>query len=414
MNSTPERFDPKWPWFVGAVAFGLVLRLIGLGRQSLWLDEMTSIQIAEMPLRDVLNGRNFDNHTPPLYYILLHYWRQVVPLTEYGLRLFSAGIDAFNILLLGLLCRRFISDRLSFLVVSAYAISPFALYYAQEGRMYTLTVFFALLYTAALERLVTAERRLALWATAGGIVLALGVYTHYYIAFYALGVFTVALFAVRHSHKRVTAIVSSGLLAVLLFAPWIPIAVQLAESRGQAFRIHIFSVVPYTFFRFVIGYAVFPLNMHTKEDFVGAVIAHASYLIAVVAALLLLGSALIGRNTLRKPLVMAAGWVLVFPMALALLISLKVPMISERYLIVSFPAFLLIGLGFQDLTKKRSFVAVGLFFVLLLVGDIAYFFNPLFGKTQWREAAAYVERTLDRDGAVFVEPDYAAPVFQYY
>jgi uncharacterized membrane protein len=387
---------------------------MGLGHQSLWVDEMTSIQQGEKLLGQVLLGDGFDRHTPPFYYLLIHFWGRFVPLTEFGLRLFSVCMDVFNMLLLGLLCVRFTSKKLSLLVVSAYAISPFALYYAQEGRMYTLAVFFALLYTAAVERLVTAERRLTLWAIAGGLVLALGVYTHYYIALYAFGVFTVAMFAVRHSRKRVTAIVSSGLLAVLLFAPWIPIALDLADSRGQTFRTHLFSVVPYTFFRFVVGYAVFPLNMHTKDNLLGAVIAHAPSVIAVFATLTLLGSTLIRGNTLRNRLLASAGWVLIVPMALGLLISLNVPMISERYLIVAFPAFLMLCLGFQNFTKKRSVVVVGLFFILLVVGDVAYFFNPFFGKAQWREVAAHVERTLDVEGAVFVEPEYAAPVFQYY
>jgi hypothetical protein len=173
-------------------------------------------------------------------------------------------------------------------------------------------------------------------------------------------------------------------------------------------------VIPYTFFRFVIGYAVFPLNMHTKDDVAGAAIAHGPYLIAVFGALLLLGSSLLRRNTVSNPLLLVAGWLLIVPMAIGLLISLKVPMLSERYLIVIFPVFLFTCLASQDFSQRRSVAATGLFFMLLIVGDIAYFANPIFGKAQWRDAASYVERTLDHEGAVLVEPENAAPVFQYY
>jgi mannosyltransferase len=414
MSNRPQNFDPMGRWFVAVLMLGLVVRLIGLGHQSLWLDEMTSIQIASMPLGQILIGRGFDNHTPPLYYVLLHLFGQITPLTEFGLRLFSVCIDFVNIVLLWLVCRRFVERRSALLITSAYAVSPFALYYAQEGRMYTLAVFFALVYTYTLERVVNAEQRFVLWAIMAGIMLALGVYTHYYMAFYAFGVFSAALFAVRRSYERISAIVLSGLLAVVLFAPWIPIAVHLVGGAGQTFRTHLLSVVPYTVFRYVIGYAIFPLNMHTKENLVGAVIAHAPYVVAVFSTLLLLGPALLRRDTLRSSLLVAAGWVLTVPFVVGLLISSKVPMLSERYLIVSFPVFLFVCLAFQDFSRRWSVAATGLFFVLLVVGDIAYFFNPLFGKAQWRDAAGYVERILDHDGLVLVEPDYAAPIFQYY
>lgn len=414
MSNRPQNFDATRRWFVAVLMLGLLVRLIGLGYQSLWLDEMTSIQIASRPVTQILTGHGFDNHTPPLYYVLLHFFGQIAPFSEYSLRLLSVCIDFVNIVLLWLLCRRFVENKSALLITSAYAVSPFALYYAQEGRMYTLVVLFALLFTTAVERLVNGERRLIAWTITAGAALALGVYTHYYMAFYAFGVLGAGLFAVRRSYKRISAIILSGVHALVLFAPWIPIALQLAGSAGQTFRNHIFSVIPYMFFRFVVGYAVFPLDIHTKENFVGAVIAHAPYLIVVFGTLLLLGAMAFHRKTLSNSLLLAAAWVLTVPVVIGLLISLKVPMLSERYLIVIFPVFLFICLGFQDFSRPLSLAATGLFFILLVMGDVAYFFNPLFGKAQWRDAAGYVERNLDSDGLVLVEPDYAAPVFQYY
>ncbi len=175
-----QELVPRPYWFVLVAILGLAIRLIGMGRQSLWLDEMTSIQVAGEPLYKILKGQVFDNFTPPLYYVLLHFWGSIVPLTETTLRLPSALIDFCNIFLLMALCRHYISRISTFVVVSAYAISPFMLYYAQEGRMYTLVVFFAMVYCLALERIVRTERHLMVWTAVSGVVLALGVYTHYY------------------------------------------------------------------------------------------------------------------------------------------------------------------------------------------------------------------------------------------
>lgn len=414
MNNIRGDLDTKWLWLIIAITSGVALRLFALDQQSLWLDEMTSIQIAQKTWDQIVIGQGHDHHTPPFYYLLLHLWGRFIPLTEFGLRLFSVSVDAVNMVLVGLLCSRFISKDSSLLVVSAYALSPFAVYYAQEGRMYTLAVLFALLYTLAIERLVRSKGSLLLWAVTAGFILALGIYTHYYLVLYAFSVISLSLYVARRSYMRVTFIVLSGLLAILLFAPWIPMMLQLARGEGQTFRTHIFSVVPYTFFRFVIGYGVFPLNMGAKEDLIRSAVAHGFYLVAVFGSVLLLALTSRGRANTRNPLKAAAGWVLLTPIMVGLIISLKVPMLSERYLIVVFPVFLLLCLGFQNLSRKRSVMAVGSFFLMLLIGDIAYFYNPHFGKAQWRDSALYVAQSLGSSGAVFVEPDYAAPVFRHY
>src|SRR5712692_2300659 len=167
-----------------------------------------------------------------------------------------------------------------------------------------------------------------------GVLLGLGLYTHYYFAFYAAGLLSAALFIVKSSRKRLVAIVASGILGGLLFAPWVPIALHLADSDGQTFRNFVFSVIPYTLFRFVVGYAVFPLNMHTKDDFVGTVLTNAWCLAAVFGSLAFLGLELLrsmDRRTSRFVLIL--GWLVTLPAAVGLLISLKMPILSERYLI---------------------------------------------------------------------------------
>ena len=110
----------------------------------------------------------------------------------------------------------------------------------------------------------------------------------------------------------------------------------------------------------------------------------------------------------------ATAMIIVIPALTSLLVSLKIPMISERYLIVTVPFFLMLLLGGQCLQGIRNRVAIGLFFLLLIMGDLAYFFNPDFGKAQWREAAQYVSQEVEKDEIIFVEPDYAAGVFAYY
>src|SRR5918998_6689046 len=69
---------PSWitPVAVGAVvAAGVVLRFVQ--RSPLWLDEALSVNIAGLPVGDLLDALRHDGH-PPLYYLLLHYWMELV------------------------------------------------------------------------------------------------------------------------------------------------------------------------------------------------------------------------------------------------------------------------------------------------------------------------------------------------
>ncbi len=124
---------------------GTLLRFWDLPKQSLWLDEFTSIQFASLPLHDLFSGKGFNWHTPPFYYIALHFWGRLFPLTEIGLRLFSLTCDLACIPVCYFAFLEFSRGKLaehrkSIAIAGAmlYTVSPFAIYYAQDGRMYTL------------------------------------------------------------------------------------------------------------------------------------------------------------------------------------------------------------------------------------------------------------------------------------
>src|SRR5215469_17023605 len=62
----------NWVWLSVILAVGLVLRLIHLGRESLWLDETMSWRFAQLPLH-ALWTEVLDTH-PPLYYSMQRLW----------------------------------------------------------------------------------------------------------------------------------------------------------------------------------------------------------------------------------------------------------------------------------------------------------------------------------------------------
>ncbi|HQH26441.1 MAG TPA: hypothetical protein PLP17_03520, partial [Oligoflexia bacterium] len=96
-------------------------------------------------------------------------------------------------------------------------------------------------------------------------------------------------------------------------------------------------------------------------------------------------------------------------------ISLKVPMLGERYLAVSFPFFvILIAYGLQTPTVKR--LAVTMLFVVCFLWCFSlheYYFSPQFGKTQWRKAANIV-KTQGQPTQVVVHPGFIDILLRFY
>src|SRR3954471_13740065 len=59
---------------LGALALGVVLRFVC--QSDLWADEALSVNIAKLPLDDLMSALRHDG-APPLYYLLLHGWMRV-------------------------------------------------------------------------------------------------------------------------------------------------------------------------------------------------------------------------------------------------------------------------------------------------------------------------------------------------
>ena len=250
---------------------GLILRLFAVSQNSLWLDEATSLDVAAHSVVDILLGRAFDNHTPPFYYFLLHFWLLVFPANEFGLRLLSVLFDVINIALVVFIFREQFGLRVARVAGLLHATGSFALYYACEGRMYSLVMFLGLLtYWMALRLLQ--GNRWRYWSFGLFLTAACGLYTHYYYAFFLAAISLGVLFSTvfggedKTSKSKFISWCLPLVFSSLAFLPWIQIAAGVAAGPGQTFRKFLLTVPPYAFFRFIAGYAVMPLGAGMKDD----------------------------------------------------------------------------------------------------------------------------------------------------
>lgn len=199
------------------------LRLAGIGKESIWLDEATSLMLARMSLPELVRTATLDIH-PPLYYILLHFWISLGE-SEAAVRGLSVVAGVLNVGLLYGLGRTLFDGQTGWIAAALLAASPLHIWYSQEARMY-----------AWVAALMSASSWLALqfwrrgsWFTWLGYVLvtAAALYTHYYAVFglFVINLFFVYLWARARVRDRrlIGGWIAAQAVVFALFIPWLPL-----------------------------------------------------------------------------------------------------------------------------------------------------------------------------------------------
>jgi mannosyltransferase len=204
-------------------------RLVGLTREPFWIDEILSTDLSSGPAQQILHANARDTH-PPLYYLGLAWWRHVIGDGEAKIRGYSvlwSLIAVLAILLLGReLCGGF---RGGLLAATLLALSPLAVYYAQEARMYAQLMALTTLAAFFLWRWLTApanEGRPSTpiyWAMAFCLTGTLAAYTHYVgaVVMASQAIFAAVVLARRRLWARLGGLVAGSVVSALLFLPWL-------------------------------------------------------------------------------------------------------------------------------------------------------------------------------------------------
>lgn len=340
------------------------LSLYQLGALSLWRDEVASVVFAHGSLGDLLTLIGRDREAVGLanmatYYLLLHFW---LPLgeSEAWLRLPSVAFGVATVIPVYAIGRRLGGWVVAALAVAIFALVPYVIHYNQEVRGYSLSMLVAAVLTWLL--LVGVERRERAWPwLAYGIVAALGIYVHFFVAFVigAHGLWVLATRQVPAWPGMVGALVPIGLAAV-------PLPFIVAEFGGEQEWIA-------------------PLS--------GPVAATALIGLAGSAPLLLVMSLVFGYGLVSLSHDRRA-WLLVvsvlLPICGAALVSLVKPMFVGRYLIMVLPALaVFLAWTIARLRPPPLAVAVVLVLSALLVVAVPSAFRDTH-QQDWRAAGQWV------------------------
>jgi 4-amino-4-deoxy-L-arabinose transferase-like glycosyltransferase len=395
---------------------GLGLRIHALDRQSIWIDEAYSLDLAGKGLTTIVAETARDNH-PPLYYLLLAAWTRVGSMSETWARLLSAVLGAALIVVFHSVARQILDRGTALVATAILAFSPFAVWHSQDARMYPLMLLAT--YLALSSFLVYVRGgpwwSLGVWVTS----LIAAFYTHLY-ALFMVPVLLVHLVSVRRDlgpRRMSLALVGLG-TAVLACLPWIWIVLTGARHEAGFYKPIGLLSIPYAFYAFSVGYSLGPSiaqlhNTWQRPD----LLAHLGSAVPL-AAVLFGGAFTLGMASARRHFgrytALAIGLV-AFPVALPVLVtSLSRVDFNARYAITAFPAFLMfVSAGIVTPACRVLRVALAGGIAALLIGSLAnHYGNEAYAKEDARSAERFVERRRAPGDCVLVIG--IDPAYRYY
>ena len=213
---------------VAAVLVGIALRFVSRG--PLWLDEAQSLAIARRPLTHIADALRHDG-APPLYYVLLHFWTQLFGDSTFAVRALSAIPGILSLPVILRLGRRIGGDAVGIAAVVLLAVSPFAIRYSVEARMYSLLLLLGLLGAHAV---LSAHRHRSARAVVGVAAVSTAMlYTHYYAVFILTVVGAAELWrAWRRRDAGSLRVVAGIAIGGIAFLPWLPDFLYQSKHTG--------------------------------------------------------------------------------------------------------------------------------------------------------------------------------------
>lgn len=402
------RPSPRAAWLAAfAIAsVAVALRVYGLGRESLWLDEGFTWRLAHLAPLEAIAASRGDVH-PPLFPLLVGAAVRLFGDCETTLRSVSVVASCAAVFFAWRLARRAFGDAAAWGAAALVALSVFQVRYAQEARPYALFGALALASADALLCSLAGGRvraRVAWMAATTALV-----YTHAHGAFVVLAeALALAWWMLRPGNRHAVRLMAVPAAAVLAaFLPWAFVMSEQARRVMRAFWIA--RPAPFEFVR-------------TLYEFAGG-----APLLALLGTLAAIGlvrpparpapgaDAEPGQTAQREAARALVVSLALVPLLVPFAISLVGPAVylTRASIAASLALAILAAAGWAAL-PARVRVLVALLVVVAVSPPLVAHHRNVY-KEPWRDAVAWLEREARPGDLVLVSaPWYRDGVFAYY
>jgi 4-amino-4-deoxy-L-arabinose transferase-like glycosyltransferase len=358
--------------------------LFRIGTQSLWLDELVTMRVAQQPFGttwSIATGREL--HTG-LYHLATWPWVRAFGDSEAALRSLSVVFGVATLLVLMALAKTLFGVRAALFVAPLFLVQAQTIHYFQEARTYTLAMLAACIATLALLWALDEAASTRRWLVYG-LVAGAAAYGHLFVGF-VLVAHVVALVLCRAWPSR-QAVLAAGAAAMAVTAP---LLVFMTQGNANI------DWVPDTTF------------LEVRET-ATTIALGGGPVVALVPLVLLwvwrLRQARPGTRD-RLALTVVVAWLAV-PFVAAIAASVVKPMFVTHYLNVCVPAAALLTAAALDALARRSnaWALAALTAVLVFTGlQLAHWYDGDPAKEDFRSAMAYACTEAHGDAAVVFSP----------
>jgi uncharacterized membrane protein len=394
----------RWA-LVAIVLIAFFLRVSHLDTQSLWRDEVDTLEFSSEPLVTLVSKLDATGHNGPLYFLLLHPWRDLMGTTEFAIRFPSTVAGILVIPIAYLLARQFrFSRRTGLLLSLLLATAPYLVWYGQEAKMYTaLMALVTLAFFAYLRALATS--RIGWWLLFVAAT-SFSFYLHILAPLMLPVYVAVALLFWGQLERNWRAwLISMACLTL----PYLPLVTwqlpMLLEGRDLGHPFYPFRQQIYLLLQLYAGGLV-------QYTGISAIVL---LLFLLLAGFFMTGQRVAAENlSVAKRLVLGA-WLAIPTLAIHL-ISLRMPVFEDRYLIYIIPAvYLVAALGIVLLRNHSRLLAsfcLGLLLTFNLVGNWQQQRQPV--KADFRLAANFIASQPQPPANIMIQIPYLEKTFNYY
>ena len=366
---------------IGLTALAFLLRLYQLDRESLWFDEALSTWFALQPLDLSIHSMLEEGlHHSPLFYILLRPFA-ANGFSEFALRLLPALLGVLAVPLLAQLGRLVASPRVGMIAAILLVINPFHVWYSRETRMYSLLFVAAVGAMYFFGKSVWHKSTLQNWLGLA-FCTAVGINAHHFAFFIPVVQFIYILATFRRNHSLLVKWTAAQVLVGLLYVPWLLAVLDWGQFYGASaapnYQPTMFDFAA-TVWNFSIGY--------TQDVTVYVIVVLGVFLVILFA----------GLRQLTQAKLLLLIWLLV-PPVVAFGISFRLGLYLDRYLMVAFPAFLLlIAIGMASIRHRALRLTVSALILGAMLAGLGrlYFDRTVYDRADWRSVGAYLAEAVD-------------------
>lgn len=417
-------------FLVPVILVSLVLRAFRIGAQSLWVDEILTLEKTIPKPGLTIWDYLFYNLQGPLHSFVV-WCIHFVSSSDAWLRLPSAIAGAAAVYYFYRWTEVWLGRPVARLATVILAIHPLHIQYSQEVRAYSFLVFFVTFSAYHFHRMLARETRSGIAAYIIGTAFA--ALSNFSAAFiYAV---QSVIYVVRRgfSSRRLLRWVLVSLAILVIISPWVyriyvvidvpklvtPVKPgELAEEqrlRGSTTVTP--SAVPYLMYTYSVGATLGPSTreLHAATTLASVMKEHA---LAVVWVAVVFGFLFLAGfwNLLRGGPTQAGQAALYIFVPLVLLLALNwqnAKAFNARYLLVSLPAYVcVVAAGLRSLPGMSRKLATAAVVATLLVSLSNYYFNSRYAKEDVRGAASYVSANIE-EGECILAPTVGL-VFKHY